>query len=351
MTSPVPLVDSQHTTEAAFETFQTLEREITNVIVGQQMLIRRLLTGLFAAIPVFVHADEARAGCGHVLLEGVPGVAKTLTATTLAQAISARFQRIQLTPDLLPADILGTRIYDAKTRHVPHRAGAGLHEHPARRRDQPRHAEDAERAARGDAGAPGHARRHDVPARRSVLGARHAEPGRAGRRLHAARGAARSLLDDAARRLSGARTTKCEMLQATPSTVDVERRVTPSDVARIREFIRTHGARRRQDPRVHRPARPRDARARRRRPRRSARAAAARHLAALVPARAGAGRVTAFLHGRDYVLPDDVKEIFCDAARHRIARSVRGRRPRTWTPTPSSQRAAGRGADSVGGAR
>ncbi len=84
---------------------------------------------------------------------------------------------------------------------VPHRAGAGLHEHPARRRDQPRDAEDAERAARGDAGAAGHARRHDVPARRSVLGARHAEPGRAGRRLHAARGAARSLLDDAARRL------------------------------------------------------------------------------------------------------------------------------------------------------
>ena len=50
-----------------------------------------------------------------MLLEGVPGVAKTLTVTTLAHAISARFQRIQLTPDMLPADIVGTRIYDATT--------------------------------------------------------------------------------------------------------------------------------------------------------------------------------------------------------------------------------------------
>src|SRR5438270_10695926 len=85
------------------------------VIVVQRVLIRRLLTGLFAAIPFATTRSQARAGCGHVLLEGVPGVAKTLTATTIAQAISARFQRIQLTPDLLPADILGTRIYDAGT--------------------------------------------------------------------------------------------------------------------------------------------------------------------------------------------------------------------------------------------
>ena len=74
-----------------------------------------MLTALFAAIPFAVSRGRARTGCGHLLLEGVPGVAKTLTATTLAQAISAKFQRVQLTPDLLPADILGTRIYDAKT--------------------------------------------------------------------------------------------------------------------------------------------------------------------------------------------------------------------------------------------
>src|SRR5947208_6748914 len=92
-----------------------LESEIAKVIVGQHALVRRMLTGLFAAIPFATARSEARAGCGHILLEGVPGVAKTLTATTLAHAMSARFQRIQLTPDLLPADILGTRIYDANT--------------------------------------------------------------------------------------------------------------------------------------------------------------------------------------------------------------------------------------------
>src|SRR5438093_2998442 len=101
--------------EQAFGVVSALEQEIGKVIVGQHELIRRLLTGLFAAIPFASSRGTARAGCGHLLLEGVPGVAKTLTATTLAQAISARFQRIQLTPDLLPADILGTRVYDART--------------------------------------------------------------------------------------------------------------------------------------------------------------------------------------------------------------------------------------------
>jgi len=92
-----------------------LEREIAKVIVGQHLLIRRLLTGLFAAIPYSFSGGNVKTGCGHILLEGVPGVAKTLTATTLAHTISANFQRIQLTPDMLPADIIGTRIYDTAT--------------------------------------------------------------------------------------------------------------------------------------------------------------------------------------------------------------------------------------------
>ncbi|HTE59262.1 MAG TPA: AAA family ATPase, partial [Solirubrobacteraceae bacterium] len=93
----------------------SLEAEIGKVIVGQQVLIHRLLTGLFAAIP-YASADKGPSvGCGHILLEGVPGVAKTLTATTLARAIAARFQRLQLTPDMMPADIIGTRIYEAKS--------------------------------------------------------------------------------------------------------------------------------------------------------------------------------------------------------------------------------------------
>src|SRR5438094_380017 len=116
MSSPdVTSIAARPTADQAFGIVTALEQEIGKVIVGQHELIRRLLTGLFAAIPFATSKGRARSGCGHILLEGVPGVAKTLTATTLAQAIAARFQRIQLTPDLLPADILGTRIYDANT--------------------------------------------------------------------------------------------------------------------------------------------------------------------------------------------------------------------------------------------
>src|SRR3981189_2959024 len=74
-----------------------LRTEIGQVIVGQAQLIDRLLVGMLAN--------------GHVLLEGVPGLAKTLSVRTLAAAIQASFHRIQFTPDLLPADIVGTLIY------------------------------------------------------------------------------------------------------------------------------------------------------------------------------------------------------------------------------------------------
>jgi len=103
------------TPAAAYDSITMLEREIAKVIVGQHLLVRRLLTGLFAAIPYSFTGGKVKTGCGHVLLEGVPGVAKTLTATTLAHTISAQFQRIQLTPDMLPADIIGTRIYETST--------------------------------------------------------------------------------------------------------------------------------------------------------------------------------------------------------------------------------------------
>ncbi|MBO6574212.1 MAG: MoxR family ATPase [Rhodothermales bacterium] len=74
--------------------------EIGRVVVGQRYMIERLLIGLL--------------GDGHVLLEGVPGLAKTLTVSSLAAAIGTRFQRIQFTPDLLPADLLGTLVYNQK---------------------------------------------------------------------------------------------------------------------------------------------------------------------------------------------------------------------------------------------
>lgn len=75
--------------------------EAQKVIVGQQYLLERLLVGLLAN--------------GHVLVEGVPGLAKTTAVKTLAQTIQAKFQRLQFTPDMLPADLTGTLIYDQRT--------------------------------------------------------------------------------------------------------------------------------------------------------------------------------------------------------------------------------------------
>ena len=85
--------------ESAF--VQPLLREIEGTIVGQGEMIRRILIGLLAD--------------GHLLLEGVPGLAKTLAVKTVAQSIDARFHRIQFTPDLLPADLTGTLVYDQKS--------------------------------------------------------------------------------------------------------------------------------------------------------------------------------------------------------------------------------------------
>ena len=87
----------------------TLNLEMGKVIVGQKHLVDTLLIGLLSN--------------GHILLEGVPGLAKTLAITTLAQAVDARFSRIQFTPDLLPADLLGTLIYSQKTEEVSVRKG------------------------------------------------------------------------------------------------------------------------------------------------------------------------------------------------------------------------------------
>jgi MoxR-like ATPase len=87
----------------------TLRKEIGHVIIGQSHMLDRLLIGLLSN--------------GHVLLEGVPGLAKTLTIKSLAQAIHARFSRIQFTPDLLPADVIGTMIYNQQRNEFVVRKG------------------------------------------------------------------------------------------------------------------------------------------------------------------------------------------------------------------------------------
>ncbi len=93
--------------ESAF--INEVKNEIGKIIVGQQYLVERLLIGLLAD--------------GHILLEGVPGLAKTTSVITLAKTVQAKYQRIQFTPDLLPADLLGTLIYNPRSSDFSVRKG------------------------------------------------------------------------------------------------------------------------------------------------------------------------------------------------------------------------------------
>ena len=96
-------MDIQNTTRQIADQAKTIERlrqEVNKVLVGQERLMDRLLIALLTG--------------GHVLLEGVPGLAKTTTVRTLAQALGLTFRRISFTPDLLPADVIGTMIYNPK---------------------------------------------------------------------------------------------------------------------------------------------------------------------------------------------------------------------------------------------
>jgi MoxR-like ATPase len=88
-------------TETHSSVFADLDAELSRVVIGQPALTRGLIIGLLAD--------------GHVLLEGVPGLAKTLAARALAAAIDCRFRRVQFTPDLLPADVIGTMVYHQRT--------------------------------------------------------------------------------------------------------------------------------------------------------------------------------------------------------------------------------------------
>ena len=135
---------SKLTPEHAQEQLEQALFEIRRIIAGQDAMLERVLVCLLAQ--------------GHLLIEGVPGLAKTLTIKTTAGVLGGSFARVQFTPDLVPSDLVGTRIYPARGGDVRHRARPGLLQLPPRRRDQPRAGEGAVRAARGHAGAPGHDR-------------------------------------------------------------------------------------------------------------------------------------------------------------------------------------------------
>lgn len=102
-------VDLAPQIEAHARTFKALTDVVEQVVVGQRYMVERLFIGLLCN--------------GHVLLEGVPGLAKTLTVSTLAGAIHAKFSRIQFTPDLLPADLVGTLIYNPRDATFTPRKG------------------------------------------------------------------------------------------------------------------------------------------------------------------------------------------------------------------------------------
>jgi MoxR-like ATPase len=102
----IKLIHERVKLESAF--VESLRKEVQRVIVGQEYMIDRILIGILSQ--------------GHILLEGVPGLAKTLTVKTVAKSINTGFQRIQFTPDLLPADLIGTMIFDQKSgEFIPHK--------------------------------------------------------------------------------------------------------------------------------------------------------------------------------------------------------------------------------------
>lgn len=110
--APVPTTDTRALTqliERSAGWTAAVRAEMARVVVGQEMLVDRLLIGLLTN--------------GHILLEGVPGLAKTLTVKSLASCLSAAFQRIQFTPDLLPADLVGTMIYNQRTHEFTPKLG------------------------------------------------------------------------------------------------------------------------------------------------------------------------------------------------------------------------------------
>ena len=94
---------------ALSESVKRIRTEIGKVIVGQEQMLDLLITAILAD--------------GHVLIEGVPGVAKTLTAKLVSKVVSVKFSRIQFTPDLMPSDVLGTSVYNMKKSEFEFKAG------------------------------------------------------------------------------------------------------------------------------------------------------------------------------------------------------------------------------------
>ena len=158
-------------------TAEAIMFEIRRVIVGQDAMLERVLVGLLSG--------------GHLLLEGVPGLAKTLTIKTLADVLGGTFKRIQFTPDLMPSDLVGTRIYRPDRGSFEVEQGPVFANFLLADEINRAPAKVQSRAARGDAGAPGHDRSRHVQGPDPVPRPGHREPDRSRGHLPAARGPGR----------------------------------------------------------------------------------------------------------------------------------------------------------------
>jgi MoxR-like ATPase len=320
--SLAPIAAAHLTPAKAYEVTVELENEVGRIVVGQPILVRRLMTGLFAFIPYAFSGGEIRAGCGHVLLEGVPGVAKTLTAVSLAHGISAEFKRIQLTPDMLPADIVGTRVYEAATASF--RIEKGPIFTNILLADEINRATPKTQSALLEAMQERQVTLADTTFRLAdpfwVLATQNPVEQEGVYTLPEAQ------LDRFCMMLRvsyPSHQDELKMLHTTSHSLDEKPHLTPSDVTQIRRLI---------NQTVHIDDRIREYVVRLGRATRAPGDVGLTHLKEFmvlgISPRSythvlALARVNAFLHGRDYVLPADVKEIFPDSARHRIARSVR----------------------------
>ena len=310
------------TQEKVFSAIQGIAQEINKIIVGQEWLIQRLLIGLFSEIPYsFKRGEGEKTGYGHVLVEGVPGLAKTLTVMTLANTISAKFQRIQFTPDLLPADIIGTRIFDSalssfRTEKGPIFANLILADEINRATQKTQSALlEAMQERQVTIGETTYALEEPfwVLATQNPIeqeGVYALPEAQVDRFAFMVKVDYPSHPDEAA------------MLSLKLGEINVNRVMTPPDVISFRKFIgmvHVSDALREYIVRVVRATRNSDSTSYpiiQEMVLHGASPRAAQHLLALA-------RTTAFFHGRDYVLPTDVKRIAADALRHRLIRTVR----------------------------
>ncbi len=308
--------------ESVHDVIQRVAREINKVIVGQEWLIQRLLIGLFSQIPYsFKRDNEERMGYGHVLLEGVPGLAKTLTVMTLANVLSSTFQRIQFTPDLLPADIAGTRVFDTSTNNFRVEKGPIFANLIL--------ADEINRATQKTQSALLEA----MQERQVTIGETTfplAEPfwvlaTQNPIEQEGVYALPEAQLDRFALKVNvdyPSHADEAAMLALQLGQASVSQLMTPADVIRFRKLIGqgyASDAIREYIVRLVRTTRPQEAAGL---PvvaemvLHGASPRAAQHLLALA-------RTTAFFQGRDYILPADVKRIAPDALRHRLIRSVR----------------------------